>query len=169
MDRSVTGAADPFDRLSSTSRAQRLRREAGTALRRRIQERLYEDIADTAIEQDIKEPGGFLAGLMAGYDPRGNAGSSIAWIIENIRSRGPGAMPTESEWSELADMIMSIPAIYGEPVPLAVSAKAAEKLLPYLYATSKEQAAPNDPNCIEITPLTADEIEAFKALWDEQY
>jgi hypothetical protein len=157
---------DPIERMASQARARRLASDAAVSLRRRIQERLFEDVADITTDNDVREPGGFLAGIMAGHDPRAGAGV-VARIIENVRSRGPGAMPTQSEWDTLADLIDHCPALRGEYVPLEASQKAAEKLLPYLYESQKSEkhAAPIQSIAI-VTPLTPDEIAAFIAQWN---
>jgi hypothetical protein len=160
---------DPIGRLAAVARVRRLQAEQAAALRQRVQRTLFEDIADTSTNRGVRHPGGFLAEVMAGYDPRARYGT-IAMILDDIRSRGPGAMPTEGEWSELADLIAASPLICGEPVPLKVSARAAEKILPYIYAKqSEEKVTPNDVAPEAIKPLSPEEIEDFQSNWADEY
>lgn len=161
--------SDPIDRTIGAARRVRNSRAYTQALKERIQESLYNDLAEVCANQEIMHPGGFLANLMAGIDPR-NGVSRIAQIIESIRMRGPGEMPSEDEWSELADLISLSPLIRGESVPLEVSARAAKELLPYLYEArkaAKGEAEPAPPAVC--SPLTKAEIEAFKAVWEATY
>lgn len=162
--------ADPLGALVQRGRRARLDREATDALRRRIQATIFEDIADTSIDYGTPHPGGFLAQLVAGYDPRPGA-SVVAQILDGIRARGAGALPTQAEWDTLADMIDNSPLVRGEYVDLETSRKAAEKLLPYLYAPSKSDAvsAEGESSIAVVSPLSVEEIETFAEFWSDEY
>jgi len=160
---------DPLDRFAAAARVRRLQTEQDAALRQRMQRQLFTDIADTAIAHDVRHPGGFLAEVMAGFDPRARY-SKIALILDTVRSRGPGAMPDPAEWDELADMIEASPVIRGEPVPLELSTRAAEKILPFVYAKPSEIKAIEDTAAPAVaSPLTPAEIETFQEYWNDEY
>jgi hypothetical protein len=164
------GTTDPFGFLVGKTRKARKDREVTESLRRRIQATLFNDVVDTSLEYNTPEPGGFLAQLVAGYDPRPGR-SGIGLILDNVRARGAGAMPTQGEWEALADMLDRSPCVRGEYVDLETSRKAAEKLLPFIYATTKERA-PVDEGAADIAinhPLTQDEIAEFQEFWNDEY
>lgn len=161
--------SDPIGRLAGAARVTRLRREQSAALRERMQARIFEDTADVAYTYDTREPGGFLAEVMAGIDPR-SGGSVVAGILANVRARGPGAMPTQAEWDELADMIALSPLVRGEPVPLDLSVRAAEKLAPFLYSKPSEPKQGSEYQAPAIAmPLTPAEIAVFQDNWNDEY
>lgn len=161
---------DQLDSEISNQRARRVARDTSLQLRRRIQNTLYTDLADICLERGVKEPGGFLADLMTGLDPRPGQ-SRIAQIVQGIRARGIGSQPSEPEWAELADLIEASPLVRGETVPVEMSARAAEKLLPYLYAQRKDDLD-NGAAVVVSDPcpaLTKKDIELFRQYWIDEY
>jgi hypothetical protein len=160
---------DPFGTLAGAARVDRLRRGNAATLRARMQERLFEDVSANATYYDTGEPGGFLSEVMAGYDPR-PAVSVVAHILANVRARGPGAMPTQAEWDELADRIAVSPLVRGEAVPLELSVRAAEKLAPFLYVKPVAGDSDDDGEAsAPVTPLTPAEIAEFQDNWNDEY
>jgi hypothetical protein len=155
--------------MTGAARKTRLARRSIEALRERMQRSLYTEVCDVALERGVREPAGFLAEIMAGNDPRDQY-NAVVRIIENVRARGIDAMPTESEWYTLADLIMCNPNRTAF-IPIETSVKAAEKLLPYLYETRKSAPVAADPvnSSAALAPLTAEEIELFEAHWNECY
>lgn len=136
-----------------------------------MQDRLFESIADVCGETGTPEPGGFLAEVMSGVDPRPGR-SRVGAILDEIRDRGPGYdYPTPEEWAELADLLARHPAICREYVDLNTSVTAAKQLLPYLYSARRAEPDPADGPSVPdtVTALTAEEIELFAEYWDEQY
>lgn len=158
-----------LDALANRDRRARLARDNTAALRRRIQARLWDDVADAGA--DCYEPGGLLAQIAAGYDPRCRR-SLIGSILDAVRARGPGALPSSGEWAELADALDASPLVRGQPVDIDLSARAAEKLLPYLYPRAGSEGSEGSADgaaVVVIAPLTTDEIESFEAHWRDDY
>lgn len=160
-----------LENLANKQRAARSARLASRALRERMQDRLFEGVADECLARDVPEPGAYLARVMAGEDPRTGM-SRVGHILDTIRARGPGSdYPTEEEWIELADLLDRSPAIRREYVDLNMSVQAAKHLLPYLYASRRNESevVENRTGPEIVPPLTREEIELFAEYWDEQY
>ena len=153
--------------IAAQARARRVTRLAAKSIAQRFQDSLYNDVDTVCAEHGIKRPGGFLAELMAGVDPRATNSRARA-LVDAIEARGATALPTEEEWFELAEIIRDDPRYDKEPITLDLSYKAARDLLPVLY--KQQHAVDAQAEVITIpSPLTPDEIEAFRIWFDEKY
>ena len=72
--------------------------------------------------------GGFLTSIMLGIDPRPGLGRLFV-LVSAIKTD----MPTQEEWDEIKQEVLSNPVYRNVIVSLDQSIKAAEKLIGYVY------------------------------------
>jgi hypothetical protein len=90
---------------------------------------LVQQVSKVCNDLGIKEPGAFLAQIMAGVDPR--PGGSTLWY--RMLELGRDEPPSEEDWKELFDLVAMTPAYRNGAVTVEAAQKAAEKLMDYLY------------------------------------
>lgn len=158
---------DTVSSLAAQVRNARRVKSAARSVAQRIQEELYNDVETICQTHGVRAPGGFLAEVMAGVDPRSHNSRARA-IVATIEARGATETPTEEEWFELAEIIKDDPRYDKEPITLDLSYKAARDLLPVLYNQKHAVEAQADIAMVP-SPLTKEEIEAFHIWFDGKY
>ena len=155
--------------LQATARQRQNRevRRAARSLAARFQDSLFDDVDAVCNEYGVRRPGGFLAEVMAGHDPRSHS-SRVRALVDAVEARGATEMPTEDEWFELAEAIKNDPRYDKESITLDRSESAAKALLPVLYSAKHSVEATADI-AMTPTPLTADEIKEFRMWFDGKY
>lgn len=145
-------------------------RNAKTAARgiaQRFQDDLFSDVDAVCRAHAVRAPGGFLAEIMAGVDPRAGA-SRVRALVDAVEARGVTETPTEEEWFELAELIKSDPRYDREPISLDLSYKAARDLAGVLYNQRHTVQAQADITATT-TPLTKEELDEFRKWFDGKY
>jgi len=148
-------------------RQKRAINRVANGIQARIQSNLFSDIDEVCRLHDVRGPGGFLAEVMAGVDPRSKKSRALA-LVDEIEARGATSMPTEEEWFELADLIKNDPRYDKEPISLDNSQRAAEKLLPVVYKTSSAVEVAADVQ-LAVSPLSREECDVFDQWFREKY
>ncbi len=128
-------------------------------------------VSELCERTDVPEPGEFLASIMSGIDPRRKESSLVRIVREMNDELGdddPG--PDRDSWDFLASYVLGSGLFETEPVSLEVSYAAAKELMNYLNAKLKaiELSGDVDVN-VRVVPLTDEEIERFKRVWDSKY
>jgi hypothetical protein len=149
------------------SRNARMVKRAARSLAADFQDSLYTEVDEVCKAHGQRRPAGWLAELGAGVDPRSTS-SRVRALVDHVESRGPTELPTEEEWFELAEAIKNDPRYDKEPISLDKSTYAQTSLAKLLYVQKRSVDAVIDAN-ITPTPLSADEIKAFREWFDEKY
>jgi hypothetical protein len=145
--------------------------EEGRRLTRRLEE-LRNQVADLCSRTEVPEPGEFLASLMSGVDPRKRDPLLRSLVLAAVREAGGdrSVPPSPEDWSDIADLVLDSGMYDSEPVPLETSYQAATKLMEYLHAKLKSVEVSADVNLsAAVVPLTDEEIERFKRIWDSRF
>lgn len=134
--------------------------------------RLIDDVDRVATEKGIPAPGEFLAMIMAGQDPR-PMDSPLYELVKRIQFRefaGGDAYPTPAEWSDIIDMVLNSDEYRRSRIGIEQSLRASEKLMEYLHAKMKAVEVSGGLDVkLEVTPLTGDELDAFKAKFEDEF
>lgn len=121
---------------------------------------------------EVPEPGEFLASLMSGTDPRKRDPLLRSLVLGVIRGNGGDRTvpPSPEDWSFIVDVVLDSGLYDDEPVTLETSYAAAKELMNYLNAKLKaiELSGEVDHN-VRVVPLTDEEIERFKTIWDSKF
>lgn len=116
----------------------------------------------------LGEPAKFLASLMAGIDPRGKD-SKLYRTIKQIRDED--RKPSNSEWRQICNLVLSTDMYRPVPVGLAESSQAAKQLMEYLYGKKKSVSVRGKVahKHVILKPLTPDEIEEFEVWFTSEF
>ena len=127
---------------------------------------LLQAIRATCLRHGCPEPNEFLAGVMAGVDPRYDV-SAIYDLICSIGEK----MPTAEEWDKVRNLVLYDPAYRPARVELGASIEAAKKLVDTRYPKLKTVELDGAVDVqTTATPLTLEELDiALRALDDTDF
>lgn len=126
-----------------------------------------EELRDLINTNQAKDPLVFLESVMNGQDPRQT--SAIYDLIMEIDGWSGGDISKE-DWTEIIDHVSKF--YKYKTVTLNESLSASKTLAEYLYAKKKtvDINSGNQGNGdISKEPLTEDEIELFKEVWNDEF
>lgn len=126
-----------------------------------------EELRDLINTNQAKDPLVFLESVMNGQDPRQT--SAIYDLIMEIDGWSGGDISPE-DWTEIIDHVSKF--YKYKTVTLNESISASKTLAEYLYAKKKtvDINSGNQGNGdISKEPLTEDEIELFKEVWNDEF
>lgn len=133
---------------------------------------LRDKVARLCGETDVPEPAEFLASVMSGTDPRRRDPLLRSLVLSAVRENGGDRTtpPSPDDWSFIVDLVLDSGLYDAEPVPLDVSYAAAKELLQYLESKLKavEVSGTLDAN-VHVVPLSDEEIQRFKEIWDSRF
>lgn len=126
-----------------------------------------EELRDLINRDQAKDPLIFLECVMNGQDPRQT--SAIHDLIMEIDGWSGGDI-TKEDWLEITEHVQKF--YKYKTVSLNESLSASKTLAEYLYAKKKTvDLNSGDSNSGDISkePLTEDEIELFKEVWNDEF
>lgn len=115
---------------------------------------------------ELVDPLIFMESVMNGQDPRDI--SSIYALVRDIDDFS-GGEPSRSDWAEIVDHVVS--RFKYTNVPLDKSLSAAKSLSEYIHPKKKQIELDDKSNKEDssATPLTEEEIELFKEIFNDEF
>lgn len=128
---------------------------------------LEEQISALCEKLKVPEPINFLTRIMAGQDPR--CMSEVLELALELEEKYPvGQIPDDWDYRELIELIKS--RYTFKPVTIKESQDAAKQVLEYTHPKRKQiDHSGNIGNAPDVTSLTEEEVELFKAKFDELF
>ncbi len=126
-----------------------------------------EDLRDLINKGQAKDPLIFLEAVMNGQDPRNI--SRIYKLVMDIHDFSDGDVDP-ADWAEIVDLVLA--EYKYRPVGIGESITAAKTMSEYLYAKRKQvdtNGGSGDGGSVHDNPLTAEEIELFKEVFNDEF